>query len=99
MVKRWFIKNSDAQVFFLAIRFRHFQEGIHLSYSRDVVWDKWLEFSVKVYFLRLVPLDVLKQILHIVTHLQTCEFCWIVSAWNLFVFVIVIIVFSLFLLL
>ena len=65
MVQSWLIKHSYTKVFLIAIWFRHLEECINLSNSRDIVWNERFYLCLKVNFLWLVPVYVLKDLLNI----------------------------------
>ena len=92
MIQTRLIQNSDTKVFLLAIRLWHLQEGINFSDSWDVVWDEWLDLCVELDLLGLVALNILKHFLELLRHGQVCILVWIVSAWNLLLILIVILV-------
>ena len=58
------VQNSNTQVFLGTIWLWHLQEGINFTHGRDVLRDKRLQFGVKVDLLRLVSLNILKELFH-----------------------------------
>lgn len=92
-VECWFIKLSNTQVLFGSIWLGHFEASIHFSNSRHIVGNEWLQFSIEVQFLWLVPLNVLEKIFDILRHSEVGVLSWVVGAGNfliIFAFFIVL---------
>ncbi len=69
LIQSRFVKDGDTKVFFGTIRLRHFQESVHFSYTWNILRDERLHLCVKIYFLRLIPLNVFKELLDITSNL------------------------------
>ena len=87
-----FIKLCDTKIFFLAIRLWHLKESVDFSDSGNIVWDERLQLRFKVYFLRLVALNVFKELLDFVCYLKLSVVTWIVSSRHFFVIIIAIVI-------
>ena len=89
-IKCGLVKLVDTQVFLLAIWLWHLEEGINFANSWYVIWNERLKFCIQVYLLWLVSLNVLKEIFHIVLNLQIRVISRVVSTWNLFIIICIV---------
>ena len=95
MVQSRLIQHRDAQVFLGTIGLGHLQEGVHFTHRRDVVGDEGLELSFEVDLLRLVAVDVLEDILHLLTHWQIRILRRVVGARNFLLLVVFVVIVAL----
>ena len=95
MVKTRFIKNRDTQVLVRTIRLRHLKEGIDLTNSGNVVWNKWLDLCVQINLLWLVTLNVLKHFLQLLWNWQVCILVRVICSWNFLLIFIILLIFLL----
>lgn len=78
-VHSWLVEDRDAEVFFFLIWLWHLEEGIDLSYCRDVIWNEWLEKRVQLNVLRFEPANVFKELLDILVNLEASVVGWVVG--------------------
>jgi hypothetical protein len=84
-VECWLIKLSDTKILLSSIWLRHFEASIHFSNCWHIIGNEWLQFSIEVKLLWLVPLNILEQVFDILRHLQVGVLCWVVSSGNFFI--------------
>jgi len=68
VVKSWFIQHNHTKIFLSSIWFGHFQECINFTDSWDVVRNEGLKLGFQVNLLRLVAINVLKDVLDFLTN-------------------------------
>jgi hypothetical protein len=95
VVERRFVQHRDTQVFLGTIGLGHLQEGVYFTNCWDIVRYEGLELSFEVDLLRLVPVDVLEYILHLLTHWQIRVLRRVVGARNFFLLVVFVIIVAL----
>jgi hypothetical protein len=67
----------------LAVRFRHFQERVNLTYGWNILWHEGLQLGVEIYLLGLVSLDILEQLLHLGRNLKSSILCRVIGTRHL----------------
>ena len=82
----------NTQIFFSSIWLIHFEASIDLSYCWNVIRDKWLQFSIEIYLLWLVSLNVFEKIFHILRNLKISVLGRVVCARYIFILIAILII-------
>ena len=93
MIKSWLIQHGDTQVFLRSVGLRHLEERVHLTDCWNVVWNEGLQLRLQVDLLRLVPVDVLEDLLNVGRNLEICVHGGVIGAWDFLLFVVIFIIF------
>ena len=92
-VECWLIKLSDTKILLSTIWLGHLETSIDFSNSRYVIGNERLQLSIKIQFLRLVSLNILKQVLNVLRHRQVGVLSRVIGAWHLLVILSIFFVF------